>query len=166
MPRTCSICKLKTRKQIDKALVEPRATIRGVARQFRVSEDALQRHVKGGHIEQKIARAQQAQDIAEADDLLKEIQEIQQHQKTIFQEARARTKTVENEEGKEEIIPIPDNKLALEALRDQSKIVELKGKVLGAFNKDSGQGKGGNAPPGTSPPVVVYVPDNGRKTGQ
>lgn len=127
MSRSCSICKHQSRKAIDKALVLPGASIRGIARQFRVSDDALTRHVKGGHIEQKVAKAQQAQDIVEADDLLKEIQEIQGHQKTIFNEARERTI-----EG----LKIPDNKLALEALRDQSRIVELKGKVLGSFNKD------------------------------
>ncbi len=160
MPRTCSICKLKTRNAIDKALVEPGATIRGVARQFRVSDDALTRHVKAGHIVQKIAKAQQAQDIAEADDLLKEIIEIQQHQKTIFNEARQRTKTIENEVGEKEIINIPDNKLALEALRDQSKIVELKGKVLGSFVKDAAK----TAPAGAAI-VAPLTPEAARKIG-
>ncbi|MEN6396752.1 MAG: hypothetical protein ABFC78_09745 [Methanoregula sp.] len=151
MPRTCSICKLKTRNAIDKALVEPGATIRGVARQFRVSDDALTRHVKAGHIVQKIAKAQQAQDIAEADDLLKEIIEIQQHQKTIFNEARERTI-----EG----YKVPDNRLALEALRDQSKIVELKGKVLGSFVKDAAK----TAPAGAAI-VAPLTPEAARKIG-
>jgi hypothetical protein len=94
--------------------------LRGIARTFRVSEDALSRHIKKGHIPHKTKETQSAQDIVEADDLLKEFQTIQGHQKTIFHEERA--------EG--------NNRLALEALRDQSKTVELKGKVLGSFIKD------------------------------
>jgi transposase-like protein len=131
MPRVSSISNHPKRKEIDKALVLPGASIRGIARTYRVSEDALSRYVKGGNIEQKVKKAQAAQDIVEADDLLKEIQEIQGHQKTIFKEARDRV--IETEAGQ---IKKPDNKLALEALRDQSKIIELKGKVLGSFIKD------------------------------
>jgi len=123
----CSICASSARKRIDAALVKEGATIRGIAATFAVSDDALRRHVKNGHVLQRLAKAQKAQDIVEADTLLQEIQEIHQHQKTIFYEARERTI-----EG----FPVPDNKLALEALRDQSKIVELKGKVLGSFIKD------------------------------
>ena len=127
----CSICAHKARKKIDAALVIEGASIRGIARQFGISDDALNRHVNKGHVIAKIAQAQKAHDVVEADDLLKEIQEIHGHQKVIFQEARARVI-----EG----FKAPDNKLALEALRDQSKIIELKGKVLGSFNKDKPTG--------------------------
>jgi transposase-like protein len=140
MPRVSSIAKHPKRKEIDKALVLPGASIRGIARTYRVSEDALSRYVKGGNIEQKIKKAQAAQDIVEADDLLKEIQEIQGHQKVIFKEAREFQRMIKNKDGSTEMIPDPDNKLALEALRDQSKIIELKGKVLGSFIKDNQSG--------------------------
>ena len=120
MPQQCSICKHEARTKIDKALLLPGASLRGIARTFRVSEDALSRHIKKGHIPHKTKEIQAAQDIVEADDLLKEFQIIQGHQQTIFREERA------NE----------NNRLALEALRDQSKTVELKGKVLGSFIKD------------------------------
>lgn len=127
----CSICAHKDRRKIDAALVIEGTTVRAIARQFGVGKDALLRHVKNGHVVQKIAKAQQAQDIVEADTLLSEIQEIHKNQKLIFNEARSRKAIGENGE-----VPFPDNKLALEALRDQSKIIELKGKVLGAFNKN------------------------------
>jgi hypothetical protein len=128
----CTICADKARKKIDAALVLPGASLRGIAATFRVSEDALRRHLKNGHVAAKIAKAQNAQDVLEADNLLQEIQEIQRHQKTIFTEARDRKAKNEINED----VPYPDNKLALEALRDQSKIIELKGKVLGSFVKD------------------------------
>lgn len=133
----CSICSDKNRKKIDAALVIEGATVRAIARQFGVGKDALLRHVKNGHVIKKIAQAQQAQDIVEADSLLNEIQEIHQHQKTIFQEERGK-KGIDENTGK--VVNKPNNRLALEALRDQSKIIELKGKILGSFNKDKPQG--------------------------
>ena len=116
----CTICANKARKKIDAAVVLTGATICGVAAQFQVSDDSLRRHIKHGHVLQRIAKAQNAQDIVEADNLLQEIQEIHNYQKDIFNEERANA----------------NNRLALEALRDQSRIVELKGKVLGSFVKD------------------------------
>jgi hypothetical protein len=147
----CSICADKARKKIDAALVKEGATIRGIAATFRVSEDALARHVKNGHVLERIAKAQKAQDIVEADNLLREIQEIQGHQKVIFKEAREFQRTIRNKDGSTEKIPDPDNKLALEALRDQSKIIELKGKVLGSFVKDA-------KPPSTIPSTSIIAP--------
>lgn len=135
----CSICADKARKKIDAALVTEGATIRGIASKFRVSEDALARHVKNGHVLARIAKAQAAQDIVEADSLLNEFNEVQEHQKTIFREARGRKKK-DPKTGKK--IPNPDNRLALEALRDRSKTIEFKGKILGAFNKDKPPGDG------------------------
>jgi hypothetical protein len=136
----CTICADKARKKIDAALVKEGATIRGIAATFRVSEDALSRHVKNGHVLKRIAKAQAAQDVLEADNLLREIQEIQQHQKIIFGEARSFMRRIKRKDQEDELIPDPDNKLALEALRDQSKIIELKGKVLGSFIKDNQSG--------------------------
>ena len=150
----CSICSDKNHKKIDSALVIEGATVRAIARQFKVGKDALLRHVKNGHIATKIAKAQVAQDIAEADDLLKEFNEVQEHQITIFREARKR-KGHDPVTGKE--ILNPDNRLALEALRDRSKTIEFKGKMLGAFNKDKSSQGGG---PVES--VVIYIPENNR----
>lgn len=135
----CTICADKRRKKIDSALVLPGASISGIARQYGVSPDALTRHVKNGHVLAKLAKAQAAQDIVEADTLLQEIVEIQNYQKTIFKEARDAKHIIKKKDGSEEIRDDPDNKLALEALRDQSKIIELKGKILGSFNKDKPQ---------------------------
>ena len=148
----CTICADKARKKIDAALVIDGASIRGIARQFGVSDDALNRHVNKGHVIAKIAQAQRAHDVVEADDLLKEIQEIHGHQKTIFKEARER-----EIEG----FKVPDNRLALEALRDQSKIVELKGKVLGSFTKD----KDSKSPSAPIVSTMTITPDSLKKIG-
>lgn len=117
MPQPCSICSHPKRAEINKALVADGASLRAVARQYDVSKDALQRHVKNGHIEEKIKKAQAAQDVVEADDLLSEILDVQK----FAQEMREKAET---------------QRIALEANRDISKILELKGKILGSFSKD------------------------------
>ncbi len=133
--RKCTICDHPKRKEIDKALVTPGVILRGIARQFAVSDDALSRHIKKGHIEEKVTKSARAHEIAEADDLLKEIRTIQNHQKEIFTESRNRTIKIKKKGEEEKEVSAPDNKLALEALRDQSKVIELKGKILGAFKE-------------------------------
>lgn len=158
MPQQCSICAHKKRKDIDAALVVPNPNLSGIARIFGVSDDALRRHVGKGHVEAKIAKAARAQEALEADDLLRELQDIQMHQRTIFKEARNRKTKPKKKD--EQPSADPDNRLALEALRDQSRIIELKGRVRGAF-KDPKQ-PGGSNPPGAIAQMIIYVPDNNR----
>lgn len=135
MARICSICAHKSRNEIDKALAVDGASIRGIARQFRVSEDALSRHVKGGHLIAKIKQAVKAQEVAEADDLLKEIQEIEKTTETIITDAMNRKRTRKTTDGTEEV-NAPDHEIALKALARREKQIELKGKVLGSFKGD------------------------------
>lgn len=118
MPQVCTICSHPKRAEIDKALVATGASVRAIARQYDVSKDALNRHVKNGHLVDKIKKAQIAQDIAEADDLLEEILDVQSFCRKLRQEAESQ-------------------RIALEANRDMAKVLELKGKILGAFSKDN-----------------------------
>jgi hypothetical protein len=106
--------------------------LRGIARQFAVSEDALTRHVSKGHIIAKLTKAVKAQEIVEANDLLKEIQKIQDITDQIIDSALSQTTTIETEKGKK-IIDTPDHKTALKGIDTRGKQIELKGKVLGAF---------------------------------
>jgi len=127
MSRKCTICEHESRHEIDKALAVDGASIRGIARQFRVSDDALTRHVKSGHIIAKIKQAVKAQEIVEADDLLKEIQEIEKTTKGIVHAALSR---------KKKNVKIPDHKTALDGIARREKQIELKGKILGSFKGD------------------------------
>jgi hypothetical protein len=54
--KPCSICADKNRCKIDEWYVKT-ADIRGTARKFRVSEDALGRHISKGHISKVIQAA-------------------------------------------------------------------------------------------------------------
>lgn len=75
MPRVCTICSHPDRAAIDAALVAGES-FRGISRRFAVSEDALARH-RRNHLPAKLAKAQQAQQVAQADDLLAEMQRLQ-----------------------------------------------------------------------------------------
>ncbi|MCK9593443.1 MAG: hypothetical protein M0Q91_15665 [Methanoregula sp.] len=124
--RKCTICEHPERKEIDKECTREGAILRTIAHHFELSESSLKRHVSKGHIIAKIAKAVKAQEIVEADDLLKEIREIEETTKEIIKSATTGT----------------DQKpyLALKAIDTRHKQIELKGKVLGSFKGDKPNG--------------------------
>ena len=165
MGLNCSICAHKRRKEIDKALVGQKPNFSAIARIYSADRGALKRHLEGGHVEEKIKKAADAQEALDADDLLSEFMEVQEQQKIIYKEARSRKLKIKLDGG--EIIEsvVPDNKLALEALRDRAKTLEFKGKIQGAFKAEKG-GNGGANPllPGSSL-ITPLPPEAARKIG-
>jgi transposase-like protein len=89
MSRPCSICESKARNEIDRYLLEMSlsgATIRGIARKFGVSEDALARH-RDNHLQETAAdiietmrkvreEALEAIRIEEIEDIKEEVVEV------------------------------------------------------------------------------------------
>lgn len=73
MTRSCTICLHEQRASIDMALVEG-SPFRHIAAQFGTSTAALQRHKE--HMPKELARAQQAQEVAQADDLLGQVRAL------------------------------------------------------------------------------------------
>ncbi len=73
--RPCSICVHKNRCQIDEEYLKT-TDIRGVARKFRVSEDALGRHISKGHISKAIQAAANEKAIQTGLDIQKCAKEI------------------------------------------------------------------------------------------
>ncbi len=71
MARSCSICTHSARAGIDRALVGGES-FRGIARTYRVSEDAIARH-RAQHLPERLAKAEAASEAAEATDLLREV---------------------------------------------------------------------------------------------
>ncbi len=71
MPRTCTICTHPERPAIDAALVAGTAN-RRIAAQHAVSEQAVRRH-QAEHVPAKLAKAQEAREVAQADDLLRDV---------------------------------------------------------------------------------------------
>lgn len=72
MPRACTVCNHAQRSEIDTAIANQTASIRGVARQFGVGSDALERH-RRNHLTQRLATARQRRD-SQDDDLLAKIE--------------------------------------------------------------------------------------------
>jgi IS30 family transposase len=134
MTNQCSICSDKNRKKIDAALVSEGATVRAIARQFNVGKDALARHVKNGHIAAKIAKAQAAQDIVEADSLLNKLLLHEGQINEVISTAHSAR----------------DYHLQLKAHKEAKGFLELQGRILGSF-KDK-----------VSPPVppIYQIPDS------
>lgn len=71
MPRTCTICTHTERAAIDRELVTGDA-YRHIASRYGVSTTALQRH-KADHLPPALAQAKQAEAVADADDLLRQV---------------------------------------------------------------------------------------------
>lgn len=77
MPKRCSICVHKKRKEIDAAILEG-DDLRSLSLRFSVSAHSLSRHKRGGHIEAAIIRASQIQEIHLGDSLVEQLKALQQ----------------------------------------------------------------------------------------
>ncbi len=75
MARICTICSHPQREAIDQALVAGTPK-RDVSALFRVSEDAITRHA-AAHLPQALSKAQEAKEVAQGDDLLKQVRDLQ-----------------------------------------------------------------------------------------
>jgi hypothetical protein len=117
MPRKCTICGHDDRQALDTALVNNKP-LRGIARTFRVSADALARH-RDKHLPATLAQAKAAEDVADADDLVSRLQALSQETLAIFREAR---------QAKE-------HDLALRAIARAEKQIELLAKLLGELDE-------------------------------
>ena len=73
MPRACSVCAHSNRKQIDSELAGG-GGIRGIARKYRVSEDAISRH--RSHLAEAVVRAAERKGERIEDSLLDQIQRL------------------------------------------------------------------------------------------
>ncbi len=85
MPRVCSVCTHPQRPEIDRALVDG-ATFRNIAERFGTSPTALTRHKKE-HVPGHVAKAREAKQVADADDLLQQLKALRTKAISILQKA-------------------------------------------------------------------------------
>jgi len=71
MPPKCTICEHEKREEIDRLLVQG-GTMRTMAHQYGVSNDALKRHKKS-HLPKSLTVAKQAESVTKAEDLFSQI---------------------------------------------------------------------------------------------
>ena len=117
MPRSCTVCEHPKRAVIDRALVGD-ASNRSVASLYDVSEAAVRRH-KSNHLPAKLVMAEKASEVAEAHNLLDQVQDLQQSTLDILAEA---------EQSKQ-------YRTALSAIREARGNLELLAKLLGELDE-------------------------------
>lgn len=76
MPRTCTICASPACAEINAALIAGEASFRNIAKQYGTSATALTRH-KAEHLPAALARSHAAEQVAAADTLLGQVQQLQ-----------------------------------------------------------------------------------------
>jgi hypothetical protein len=86
VPQVCRICTHEDRKEIDRALVRGESMRGIVARYGTVGRMSLQRHRKD-HLPELLAKAYEAERMAEADELLMDVRRLQERTLLMLQEA-------------------------------------------------------------------------------
>ena len=113
MPRRCSICCHQCLEEINQSLIEGTA-LSEIAALFRVSDDALSRH-KARHLPGTLVKAQNAKEIARADDLLDQVRDLQARTLAVLDEAETSR----------------EHRTALSAVGQARANVELLAKLMG-----------------------------------
>ncbi len=118
MPRTCSVCGHEKRAEINEALLadEP---YRHIASRFGTSTGALQRH-RADHLPVHLVKAQDAAEVAHADNLLEQVKSLQARALTIL--------------GKAE--QAGDLRTALTGVREARACLELLAKLSGELQQE------------------------------
>ena len=112
MPRPCTACRHPQREEINRALVngEP---FRNIAKRFGTSSTAVFRHKD--HLPKALVKAQEAREVARADDLLGQVRDLQERALRVLGAAEA----------------AGDLRAATGAIREARGCLELLGKVTG-----------------------------------
>lgn len=117
MPRLCTVCAHPDKAAINTALAGG-ASARETSAKFReTSEDALTRH-RAAHIPAAMVKAQEAEDVRQAIDVVKQLKAINGASLAILSEARQ----------------MRDGELALKAIDRIHRQVELRAKLLGQLD--------------------------------
>jgi hypothetical protein len=120
MPRTCTICSHDAREEIDSALAS-RASIRGISRDFAVSEDALFRHK--AHVAGAIVKASEKREEFIRESIMARLEKLYQRGKRVLDDAERSG----------------DGRLALQAIRETR---EALAGVFALANKAARGGRG------------------------
>lgn len=119
MPRRCTVCTHPEKEAINVALVtgEP---FRHIAARYGTSTGALQRH-KADHLPATLAQAQDAQEVAQADNLLAQMRDLQRRTLAILSKAAGSRR---------------DLRTALAAIGEARRNLELLGKLAGELQQE------------------------------
>lgn len=118
MPRRCTICESERLDEIDRMLVEGKKSFRRIASISDVSEASVRRHA-ANHLPEALAAAVDAERVANGDDLLNQVRDLQRRAVAILGRAE--------EEG--------DHRVALAAIREARGCLELLGRLAGELQE-------------------------------
>ena len=118
MPRSCTVCSHPKREEIDRALVEGVSAAEISGRYRTLGERAVRRH-RSNHHPAKLVMAEKAAEVAEADDLLEQVGDLQRRALAILDRAE--------EAG--------ELRTALSAIREARGNLELLAKLLGELDE-------------------------------
>jgi hypothetical protein len=116
MTQVCSICSSANRDVVDRLLVMG-GSYRRIAARFSLTEQAVRRH-KANHLPAALAKAQGAQEVAQADNLLLQLQWLQWKALTLLDAAEK----------------AGDGRTALGAIREARGNIELLARLMGELN--------------------------------
>lgn len=88
MPKTCSICSHPNLEKINKQLLTG-MSYRDIAGRFGTSKSSLERHHKAGHIPDIMIKAEETKEIAIADSLLQQTQELRLKATSLLDQAES-----------------------------------------------------------------------------
>jgi hypothetical protein len=117
MPRRCTVCDHPERHCIDETLVSG-APYRTVAKRFVLSESAVYRH-KTEHLPAHLLKAREVEEVAQAEDLLEQVRNLQTHALDILERAEK----------------AGDLRTALAAISQARGNLELLGKLAGELDE-------------------------------
>lgn len=86
MPRACTVCSSPSRASIDSDLVTKRGSIRGVARRYGLSPDAVERHAKA-HLPRALAASEKVREEVRAEDLAAKAQRLEEDARRLLARA-------------------------------------------------------------------------------
>ncbi len=119
MPRPCTVCNHPNKEAIDQALID-NEPFRHIAARENVTTSALQRHKNGGHITAAMVQAAGVAEIAHADSLLDQVNELKREARAIKDKAEQAN----------------DYKTALMGIRELTRIIELLAKLQGELQEN------------------------------
>lgn len=117
MARRCTVCTHHARQAIDQALVAGESR-NGLADRYGLAERSVRRHADN-HLPEKLAKAAEAEQAAEADDLLGRLTEINRETMEVLKSAKG----------------IKNYGMVLQAIARVEKQIELQAKLLGQLQE-------------------------------
>ena len=119
MAMACKICTNKNCKEINKAILEG-MPIQQIAAKYGVSYSSIRRH-RDNHIPAKLAKAQEAREVTQADDLMGDLLYFKQEALHLLDDAKA----------------CGDIRSAIASIDQARKIVETLAEVRGEINRSN-----------------------------